>query len=208
MKSSTKPVAATSYKDTKFGIIPREEVVELEKQGVKKALEYIIKLSEKNTKITPEVILNIHKEGFAFIFPDWVGKYRRIEVTVGDYTPPLHHKIPEMVQDLTNDLEERLKHIPSSEQQEEFLKEIITLLAWFQNRFVWIHPFKDYNGRVGRLLTNLIALNVGLPLFEIKADTEQDRKRYIQAMKEADKHDYSELEALLSRALQESLEIS
>lgn len=113
-----------------------------------------------------------------------------------------------MVQDLSNDLEERLKHIPSSEQQEEFLKEIITLLAWFQNRFVWIHPFNDYNGRVGRLLTNLIALNVGLPLFEIKADTEQDRKRYIQAMKDADKHDYSELEALLSQALQESLEIS
>lgn len=75
MTSSTKPLSATSYKDTKFGIIPREEVVELEKQGVKKALEYIIQLSEQNTTITPEVILDIHKEGFSFIFPDWAGKY-------------------------------------------------------------------------------------------------------------------------------------
>src|SRR5882762_469035 len=184
MGVSTKPQSTTSYKDTKFGVLSREKVVELEKLGVKKTLEYVLLLAEQHTKITPDIILNIHKEGFAFIFPDWAGKYRTIEVIVGDYTPPLHHKIPEMVQDLTDDLEERLKHIPSTEHQEEFLKEIIALLSWFQNRFVWIHPFNDYNGRVGRLLTNLIALNVGLPLFEIKADTEQDRKRYIQAMKE------------------------
>ncbi|MDE2589824.1 MAG: hypothetical protein KGL95_09205, partial [Patescibacteria group bacterium] len=67
MKSSTKPKSATSYTDTSFGILPREKVIELEKQGIKKALEYIIKLSEKNTQITPEVILDIHKEGFGFI---------------------------------------------------------------------------------------------------------------------------------------------
>lgn len=206
MGQSTKPKSATSYKDTSFGTLPRSKVVELEKQGVKKALEYIIKLNEQNLKITPKIILDIHKEGFAFIFPKWAGKYRTIEVTVGDYTPPLSHQVPEMIKNLTDDLEERLKHIPSVNKPGEFLVEAIALLAWFQNRFVWIHPFNDYNGRVGRLLTNLLALNLGLPLFEIKADTEQDRKKYIEAMKNADRQDYSKLEDLISQALEESFE--
>jgi Fic family protein len=51
---------------------------------------------------------------------------------------------------------------------------------------VWIHPFKDYNGRVARLLTNLIALNFGLPALEIKAETGADRQKYIEAMQAAD----------------------
>lgn len=114
--------------------------------------------------------------------------------------------IPALIKDLTEDLAERLKYIPSPENQEEFLVTVIALLAWFQNRFVWIHPFNDYNGRVGRLLTNLLALNFDLPLFEIQADTENDRNAYITAMKNADKHDYTELEGLIAKALQESLE--
>src|SRR5438552_3469194 len=134
MRSSTKPKSATSYKETSFGILPRSKVVELEKQGVKNALEYVIKLSEQNTKITPNVILDIHKEGFGFIFPKWAGKYRNIEVTVGDYTPPQSHQVPDMIKNLTDDLEERLNNFPSDDKQEEFLSEVIVLLAWFQNR--------------------------------------------------------------------------
>ena len=86
------------------------------------------------------------------------------------------------------------------------MTQIISLLSWFQHRFVWIHPFKDYNGRVARLLTNLLALNLGLPILIIKADTGKDRDRYITALKAADQQDYSKLEKLITNALKESLE--
>ncbi len=78
-------------------------------------------------------------------------------------------------------------------------------MAWFQHHIVWIHPFNDYNGRVARLLTNFLVLNFGLPVLEIKADTGQDRQRYIKAMKEADNHDLAKLESLLANALKDSL---
>ena len=84
--------------------------------------------------------------------------------------------------------------------------EIISLLAWFQHRFVWIHPFRDYNGRVARLLTNLLLLNLGLPIAPIKAETRSDRDKYVEAMKKADENDYSKLEELISNALTQSLE--
>jgi len=203
---STKPKSSTSYKETAFGILPRSEIIPLEAEGIKKALQYIIRISEKKTKITPELIQDIHKEAFGFIFLEWAGKFRTIDVTVGEYEPPHYSKIAIMVRNLCDDLEERLKYIPSPKNEEGFLAEVISLLAWFQHHFVWIHPFKDYNGRVTRLLTNLLALNLGLPALEIKAETGQDRQRYIKAMKAADEHNLSKLEKLIANALKESLE--
>ena len=206
MTKSTKPKSATSYKDTAFGIISRSKVVTLEQQGVKKAQEYIIKLSEDKAEITPDLIRNVHKVGFGFIFPDWAGKFRIIDVMVGEYEPPHFSRIPELVTNLCDDLSERLKHLTTSESGEKFLAEIISLLGWFQHRFVWIHPFKDYNGRLARLLTNLLLLKLGLPIATIKAETAKDRDRYIQALKTADREDYPTLEELIAKAIQESLE--
>lgn len=206
MAKSTKPKGATSYRETAFGILPRSKIIPLEAEGTKRALQYIIKLSEKKTKITPELIQEIHKVGFGFISPDWAGKFRVVDVTVGEYEPPHYSKISVLVKNLCDDLEERLKHIPLTENEEQFLAEVISLLAWFQHRFVWIHPLKDYNGRVARLLTNLLVLNFRLPALEIKAETGADRQRYIKAMKAADENDYSKLEKLIANALKENLE--
>lgn len=206
MAKSTKPRGATSYKETAFGILPRSKVVILEQEGIKRALQYILKLSQKKVKITPGLICDIHRVGFGFIFPDWGGKFRTVDVTVGEYEPPHYSKIAVLVKNLCDDLEERLRHIPSPKNEKGFLAEVISLLAWFQHHFVWIHPFKDYNGRIARLLTNLLVLSFGLPALEIKAETGRDRQGYIKAMKAADKHDYSKLEKLLANALKESLQ--
>jgi len=203
---STQPKSATSYKDTAFGILSRAKVVELEREGVKKALQYVIALSENKLDITPDLVCDVHREGFGFIFPDWAGKFRTVDITVGEYEPPHYSKIPELIINLCDDLKERLKHLPTSEEEEKFLAEVVSLLAWFQHRFVWIHPFKDYNGRVARLLTNLLLLNLDLPLLEITAETGEDRDRYVDAMKVADQNDYDKLEDLITKALQESLE--
>jgi fido (protein-threonine AMPylation protein) len=202
---STKPKSSTSYKDTSFGILPREKIVILERKGIKKAQEYIIKVNNQKAEITPKLILDIHKEGFGFIFPKWAGKFRTIDVTVGEYEPPHYSRIQELVKILCDDLIERLKHLPSSQNEEVFLGEIISLLAWFQHQVVWIHPFQDYNGRIARLLTNLLLLNLGFPILTIRADTGQDRNRYVEAMKAADQHNFSKLEDIIAKALEENL---
>ena len=206
MAKSTKPKGATSYKETAFGVLPRSKIVQLEKKGLVKALRYILKFSSKKIKITPDLVLKIHKIGFGFIFPDWAGKFRTIDVTVGNFEPPHYSKVPILVKNLCDDLEERLKHIPSTSNEEQFLEDVISLLSWFQHQFVWIHPFQDYNGRIARLLTNLISLNLNLPVLEIKAETGSDRENYVNAMKAADNHDLSKLEKLIAEALKESLE--
>ena len=99
-----------------------------------------------------------------------------------------------------------VQKLSNPQNEEVFLSELISLLAWFQHRFVWIHLFRDYNGIVARLFTNLLLLNLGFPILTIRAETGKDRDKYVKAMKAADNYDLSKLEALIAEALQKSLE--
>jgi len=204
-QSSTRPKGATSYKETAFGIIPRSRLLELELEGTKKGLEFIHRLisSQSSVQITQTLILEIHKESFGWIFPTWAGSFRKIRVEFSGKETTRPHQIPELMLNFCADFHERLKSLrPNSD---DFIERMVELLAWFQHRFVWIHPFQDYNGRIARMLTILILLVFNLPPIEIKAETGLDRKRYLEAIYAADDGDYKKLENLIRIALNESL---
>ncbi len=133
-KTSTKPKGATSYKQTAFGIVPRAKLLELEIEGTQKGLEFVAQ--NYQSEITPETILAIHKIAFGWIFPDWAGKFRSIRVEYSGKEAPLPHLLPQFITYLCADLAERLKHL-----DHENMKSVVELIAWFQHRFVQIHPF-------------------------------------------------------------------
>lgn len=203
--SSTKPKDATSYKETAFGIIPRSKLLPLELEGTKRGLNLVYQLVSKTpkVKITPQIILRIHNESFGWIFPSWAGKFRtiRVEFSGKEAVPP--HQVRELIVTLCADLKERLKHL--NPESDGFIEKAVEILTWFQHRFVWIHPFQDYNGRVARMLTILILIILNLPPIEIKAEAKSDRRKYLEAMYAADDGDYSKLETLIERSLKESL---
>ncbi|MEK7154852.1 MAG: Fic family protein [Patescibacteria group bacterium] len=203
--SSTKPKGATSYRETAFGVISRSKLLNLELKGTKRGLDLIHKLISENQKldITPDLVLKIHEVSFGWIFPDWAGKYRNVQVEFSGKVASPYHKIPEMILGMCQDLKERLKHLNSADSN--YLNDVLELLAWFQHRFVFIHPFLDYNGRVARMLTILIILKLNLPPVEIKAETGNDRKKYLEAMYAADDGDYQKLINLIGAALKEYL---
>lgn len=201
-KPSTKPKSATSYKQTAFGIIPRSKLVTLEIEGIKRGLEHVYAVINRgqDAQITPQFICKLHAITFGWIFPEWAGRFRTIQVTYSGKEAPPHHKIPELVLNLCNDLQERLRQL-TTPTNVSFVHELTQLLAWFQHRFVFIHPFQDYNGRIARMLTIYILLIFNLPPIELKGDTDIDRKRYIKGLQSADHGDYSLLEQLISDEL-------
>jgi Fic family protein len=204
-KHKTKPQGATSFKETAFGIIPRSKLLILEIEGTKKGLEHISSLVSKNkVEFTPTMIKDLHRVSFGWIFPDWGGKFRTIQVTYSDKEAPQYFQVPGLIENLCADLQIRLKNFPNQD-NEQFIDAVVELLAWFQHKFVFIHPFVDYNGRTARMLTVLLLLRFNLPALEIRVDTKMDRKKYLESMQKGDEGDLILLENLISETLNEAL---
>ncbi len=203
---SNRKQGETSYKETAFGIIPRSKLIPLEIEGIKRAWDFVLSERKKNVIIiNSEFIKKIHFIGFSWIFPKMAGKFRTVEVTVSNHIPPKFYLIPELMLNFCKDIDVRLKNLPSSETP-DFLEKLIELLAWTQHQFLWIHPFYDYNGRIARLLTNVILINLKLPPIELKVATQIGRNKYIKALQKADKENLDGLKKLIEEALKESLE--
>jgi Fic family protein len=75
-------------------------------------------------------------------------------------------------------------------------------LAKMHNEFEKIHPFLDGNGRSGRLLLNLLLVRLGYPPAIV---FKNERAKYLNAMRKADKGDYGPLGELLARAVTNNL---
>lgn len=200
----TKKLGETSFQETAFGIIPRSKLILLEIEGIKRAWDFVLG-QDRKTKIfiTPEFIKKLHQVGFGWIFPEPSGKFRKVEVTVSDHIPPKYYLLPQLMDSYCHDIKERLKHLPTFNQP-DFVKELIDLLSWTHHRFLWIHPFKDYNGRIARLLINIILFNLNLPPIELKVETKTGRRRYVAALKKADRGDDSDLAKLIKEAVEET----
>lgn len=196
----------TSYKQTAFGILPRSKLIPLEVEGIKRAWDFVVEKSEEGADMfTPQFLQEAHLEGFGWIFPDMGGKFRTIDVSVSHHTPPKFYLVPGLMDDFLKDVHVRMESLLKVE-NDTFIDELVTLLAWAHHRFLWIHPFLDYNGRIGRLLNNIILLSLDFPPIELKVETKSGRKAYVEALQAADSGNLSALEEMVKAAFTEAAE--
>ena len=80
----------------------------------------------------------------------------------------------------------------------------LVIASLFHHAFVAIHPFDDGNGRVTRLLTNLILMRYQFPPVVVK---QEDRSNYYQVLSQADAGEYEPLVTYLGELLRRSLTI-
>jgi Fic family protein len=80
----------------------------------------------------------------------------------------------------------------------------VVIASLFHHEFTAIHPFDDGNGRMARLLMNLVLMQNGLPPIVIK---QQDRNNYYQVLRRADTGEYEPLIEYNAESLVLSLNI-
>ncbi len=192
----------TSYKSTKQGILPRSQIVMMETRGAKIGLQKLEQIANSQAPITLELILSIHKLCFAEILEEDAGVFRSIQVTYSGKEAPTYTKVRELMKVLIEDIEYAIANLPSVN-SDEYLSRFVEVLAHFQHRFVCIHPFVDYNGRMSRMFTNYILMRSNLPVIEINVNRKDARNEYIRSLQQADEGDYSTLERMLTDAITE-----
>jgi cell filamentation protein len=67
-----------------------------------------------------------------------------------------------------------------------------------------IHPFRDGNGRLARLLSTLIALQAGLPLLDFSLMAGTGKNTYIAAIQAGLDKRYVPMESLFGEVIEQS----
>ncbi len=164
----------------------------LEAKNHPKAIAYIENMIDG--KVKEQNILELHNILFNG-YCENAGNYRnsQVYITGSDFMPPPAFEVPELM----NSLVEWVNTNP------EELRPI-ELAALFQHRIVSIHPFDDGNGRIGRLIMNVLLIKKGYPLTVVK---QVDRKRYYDSLKKADANNFRPFVNFIARCVEQSLDI-
>ncbi|MDO8554614.1 MAG: Fic family protein [Candidatus Micrarchaeota archaeon] len=126
-----------------------------EVQNMEKCIDFLF---DYKGEINEEMILKLHYIEQKEIMHD-AGKYRNVNVRVGNYLCPQWQELPQLMKEFIEWYNIAKKQLRSFE-----------LAALVHLKFVRIHPFRDGNGRMSRLLMNFVLLKGNCPLLNIFND--------------------------------------
>ena len=123
-----------------------------EAKNMKKCVDFIF---QKKGDVNEEVLLKLHGMQMKGVLSS-AGEYRRVDVRVGSYYCPRHEDVPRLMKKFF-EWYDNAKNIMHP----------FELAALTHLKLVRIHPFRDGNGRIARLLMNLVLFKHGFPLLNI-----------------------------------------
>ncbi len=163
----------------------KEDLNEWERQNILEAAEWAHdrrNLSRKDP-FAEGYLRELHRRMFDQTWR-WAGVYRTTEKNIGIPCCQIREALPGLLGDARYWAEHH--SFPPDE-----------LAVRFHHRLVFIHPFANGNGRHARLMADVIALKLGRPVFTwgsgdmVRAS--DFRRRYIEALRAADKNDIDPL---------------
>lgn len=160
-----------------------------------KAIDYLYSIVNDDYTLRSIDILSLHGLVLRSIEDDFVGRIRNagVRITGANFTPPNANKVPDLLDELIDFINTNPLKLND-----------IELATVFHHKLVWIHPFFDGNGRTVRLAMNLILMRCGFPPAII---LKNDRKKYYEALNQANGGNYQKLTLLMCQALERTLNI-
>lgn len=184
-----------------LGITSKREMDRVEGQAQVHALEKLVALYDANHRFTAVDICKIHKVWLVSIYP-WAGKYRQVNLKKDKFPFATAAHIPKLMANFEKDTLKKFTPChPAS------LEEVAKALAVVHVELVLIHPFREGNGRVARLLAVLMGLQAGLPSLFFDKLSGKKREQYFAAVRAGLERDYDPMVEMFSAVIQRTLQI-
>lgn len=183
----------------KLGIVDPSQMDLVEARELHRAIDESLDKVDTSTQFSVESLCRMHDEWLGNIY-EFAGKFRSVNVSKGGilFAP---------VANLDRTLIELDTMIHSNTPCEGFdLDKLVRSIALVHAEFILAHPFREGNGRLGRWLADLMALQAGFATLDwgFERNTEGQRMAYFTAMAKAFANEFRPLEALVSSALMPS----
>jgi cell filamentation protein len=182
-----------------LGIRRKREMDRLEGIEQLRALRELIKIYGKNHRFTATDICRIHKIWLRSIYP-WAGKYRRVNLTKNNFSFAAASQVARLMEELENG---PLREFTPC--RFGTIEKTVKALAVVHTELVLIHPFRDGNGRVARLLATLMALQAELPPLDFSSLKGYRRKAYYIAIRAGLYREYKLMEDIFSGVIWKTL---
>jgi Fic family protein len=188
----------------------------IEMRGHNEALKKVEEIVHKDLRLTERIIKDLHKMVLVEPFQDELaeinpGQYKKFSNYLYspqgeriDFEPP--EEVARLVNELVNWTNNHLfpeELTRKSKQKYDFHPILVACL--FHLRFIRIHPFGDGNGRMGRILMNLILMIKGYMPIIVKLE---NREAYYAALNQSDVQNIEPLAVFMLEELIESLELT
>jgi Fic family protein len=160
------------------------------------AVTFINEIANGNEMLSERTIKDMHYLVLKSIETNNAGKYRNTEVRISGskHEPPAFFEVPFKMQELISYFQLHKNNLHP-----------VVLAADMHQILVGIHPFIDGNGRTSRLLMNLILLQNGYYIANIKGNL-QSRLSYYKALESAHVNgNLSGFRLLIAKAVKDSL---
>jgi len=159
-----------------LGIIDPDEMDRVEAGALAKATDILIREYDQEHQFFAADICHFHKTWIGDVY-EWAGKYRKVNITKNDFTFAMAVQIPQVMEQFEQN--QLSRYTPCVFKSRE---EVVKALAEVHTELLLIHPFRDGNGRVARLLATLMALQAGMPILDFSVISKYKRQEYITAV--------------------------
>lgn len=179
-----------------LGVSDPNEMDDLELNLFDKLHDHVVHSVETDQRLTVADIRDWHRRWLGNVYA-WAGRYRTLNMSKGDFMFAAGGQVARLMAKL--DEEVLSVHTPCAGMSEKQLAEAIAVV---HVELILIHPFREGNGRLSRLLANVMALQAGR--HELDYTTwDEHRTDYVAAI-QAGMTDHRPMKGLVKRVLRET----
>jgi cell filamentation protein len=178
-----------------LGIKSKREMDQVEAQEQLRTLEELVRIYDQTHRFTAADVRKIHKMWLEPIYA-WAGNYRQVNLSKGDFPFAAANQIPRLMIEFEKGPLREYTPCRFTE-----MSEIARAIAVVHTELLLIHPFREGNGRVPRLLAVLMALQAGLPPLDFGNIKGRKRQEYFRAVQAGLDRDYKPMEEVFSAVI-------
>ena len=159
------------------------------------ALKEYVSLFSRDHRFSEKDVRRMHEIWLGGIYA-WAGKYRQVNISKGGFTFAVASQIPKLMHELEKG---PLKiHTPCLFTEES---DIVDALAMVHTELVLIHPFREGNGRIARMLATLMAVQAGYPPLDFGGIRGKKKQAYFAAIQAGLDRNYVPMKSIFSEVI-------